>query len=216
MAGKNPLGREGNRSGHPPRRLGGDSGAGISRAEEIEVRVNGKGDDDSRERWFCQDNSRAEIHTLTRLEDDLNSTLLFKHGGGRRASQLCITRILMGCLSQGRMALGKAVEVFAKIQWRDIMRSMVKLHDLVDLVEPPWRGMVEVSSSRWQRDEVMELDEAMENQDKEATEAQRRRLVRVKQIWVWDDLYVCLCFSNIFINMVYMKCLYSPSYMSYE
>ena len=96
------------------------------------------------------------------------------------------------------------------------MRSMVKLHDLVDLVEPPWRGMVEVSSSRWQRDEVMELDEAMENQDEEATEAQRRRLVRVKQIWVWDDLYVCLCFSNIFINMVYMKCLYSPSYMSYE
>jgi hypothetical protein len=51
------------------------------------------------------------------------------------------------------------------------MRSMVKLHDLVDLAEPPWRGMGEASSSRQPWDESMELDEAMENQDEEATEA---------------------------------------------
>ena len=57
-----------------------------------------------------------------------------------------------------------------KLQRRDIMRSMVKLHDLVDLAEPSWRGMVEASSSRWPRDEAMELDEAMENRDEEAAE----------------------------------------------
>ena len=67
--------------------------------------------------------------------------------------------------------LGKDVEVFAKLQWRDIMRSMVKLHDLVDLAEPPWRGMAKESSSEQPWDESMELDEAMENQDEEATEA---------------------------------------------
>ena len=66
--------------------------------------------------------------------------------------------------------MGKAVEVFAKLQRRDIMRSMVKLHDLVDLAEPPWRNMVEASSSVRPWEEVVELDEAMENQDKEATE----------------------------------------------
>ena len=69
------------------------------------------------------------------------------------------------------MALGKVVEVFAKLQRRDIMRSMVKLHDLVDLAEPPWRSMAEASSSGQPRDEAMELDEAMENRDEEATEA---------------------------------------------
>ena len=48
------------------------------------------------------------------------------------------------------------------------MRIMVKLHDLVDLVEPPWRGMAEASSSGLPRDESMELDEAMGNRDEEA------------------------------------------------
>ena len=41
MAGKNPVGREGNRGGHPPRRLGGDRGVGSSRVKEAEARVNG-------------------------------------------------------------------------------------------------------------------------------------------------------------------------------
>ena len=112
-----------------------------------------------------------KIRTLTHLEDDLNFALLFEHGGGQRASQLWIARILLGHLSRERTALGKAVEVFAKLQWRDIMRSMVKLHDLVDLAEPPWRGMAEASSSGLPRDESMELDEAMGNRDKEAAEA---------------------------------------------
>ena len=70
---------------------------------------------------------------------------------------------MLGRLSWERTTLGKAVEVFAKLQRRDIMCSMVKLYDLVDLVEPPWRGMAEASSSGQPQDEAMELDEAMEN-----------------------------------------------------
>ena len=54
--------------------------------------------------------------------------------------------------------LGKAVKVFEKLQRRDIMCRMVKLHDLVDLAEPPWRNMVEASSSGRPWEEVVELD----------------------------------------------------------
>jgi len=63
------------------------------------------------------------------------------------------------------------VEVFAKLQWRDIIWSMVKLHDLVDLAEPLWIDMVEASSSGMPPDDTMELDEAMGNRDEEAAEA---------------------------------------------
>ena len=62
------------------------------------------------------------------------------------------------------------MEVFAKLQWQDIMWSMVKLHDLVDLTEPLWGGMAKASSPGLPRDEWMELDEAMGNRDEEATE----------------------------------------------
>ena len=51
------------------------------------------------------------------------------------------------------------------------MWSMVKLHDLVDLAEPPWTGMVEALSSGMPRDESMELDGAMGNRDEEAAKA---------------------------------------------
>lgn len=43
------------------------------------------------------------------------------------------------------------------------MRSMVKLHELVDLEEPLWRGIVEASTSGFPKDESMELDEAIGN-----------------------------------------------------
>ena len=95
--------------------------------------------------------------------------LLFEHVGGKRTIQLWITRILLGCLSWERMTFDKAMEVFVKLQRRGIMRSMVKLHNLVDLEEPPWRSMVEASSCGRPWEEAMELDEAMENQDEEET-----------------------------------------------
>ena len=130
MAWRNPFAREGNHGGHLPRRLEGDRGARSSGAEEAKARANGQGDEDPGERWFRQENSRAKIRTLTCLEGDLNSALLFEHGGGQRANQLLITCILLGRLSRERTALGKAMEVFATLQQRDIMQSMVKLHDL--------------------------------------------------------------------------------------
>lgn len=99
----------------PPRRLGNGKGDGSSRGMEPEVRENAQDDEDPRERWFHQENSRVEICTLFRLEEDLNSTLLFKHGVGQRPSELWLTRILLGCFSWERTTLGKAVEVFAKL-----------------------------------------------------------------------------------------------------
>ena len=50
------------------------------------------------------------------------------------------------------------------------MCSMVKLHDLVDLAEPPWKSMVDTPSAHRPHEEAMELDEALENQDEEAAE----------------------------------------------
>lgn len=167
MAGKSPLSREGSREGHLSSRLGGDRGVGGFGSADAEERTNGQGEEDPGERWFLQENSRAEIRILTRLEDDLNSSLLFEHGGGQRANPLWIARILLGCLARERLALGRVVEVFAKLQRREIMRSMVKLHDLGDFVEPPWRGMMEASTSGLPRDESMELDEAIGNHDED-------------------------------------------------
>ena len=111
------------------------------------MRENGHRDKDPGEWWFCQENSQAEIHTLFCLEEDLNSTLLFEHGGGQRPNELWLTHILLGCLSQERTTLGKAMEVFAKLQRRDIMHSMVKLHGLVDLAKPPWKRLADTPSA---------------------------------------------------------------------
>ena len=158
MVGKYRLSREGSHEGRLSSRVSGDRGARSSGLADIEARTNGQGEEDSGERWFRQENSRAEICILTHLKDDLNSSLLFEHGGGQRGSPLWIAHILLGCLSRDRMALCRAVEVFAKLQRREIMRSMVKLHELVDLVKPPWRGMAEASTLGLPRDESMELD----------------------------------------------------------
>lgn len=51
-------------------------------AVETEAREIDQGVDDPRERWFRQKNSKAEIRTLARMEDDLNSASLFEHGDG--------------------------------------------------------------------------------------------------------------------------------------
>ena len=50
------------------------------------------------------------------------------------------------------------------------MCSMVKLHDLVDLVEPPWRNLAETSTSGWSWDEVTDWDAEMEERDEEVSE----------------------------------------------
>lgn len=47
------------------------------------------------------------------------------------------------------------------------MRIMVKLHDLVYLVEPPWGQIVDPSMLGLPKDEAMELDEEIKNQDED-------------------------------------------------
>lgn len=49
---------------------------------------------------------------------------------------------------------------------------MVKLHDLVDLAEPPWQNLEESSTSERSRDEVMAWDVEMAEQDEEVVEPQ--------------------------------------------
>ena len=73
----------------------------------------------------------------------MNSSLLFEHGSGQRTSPLWVVCILLGRLFLERLVLGRAMEVFAKYQWREAMRCMVKLQDLVDLVEPSLGGLQE-------------------------------------------------------------------------
>ena len=70
-----------------------------------------------------------------------------------------MARILLGRLLQERLALGQAVEFFAKHYQREALRSLLKLQDLVDLVEPPWGGSSSATAMRQPLGEVMELDE---------------------------------------------------------
>ena len=52
MVSMNPLDREGNHSGHFPRRPGGDRGARSSGGTEAEAKDNCQGDENPGERWF--------------------------------------------------------------------------------------------------------------------------------------------------------------------
>ena len=77
MAARNFVTWEGDHSGHIIRRNGGEEGVDGSNAEKAKDRDVGQGDEDPKEHWFRQENTRAEIRTLACLEDDLNSALLF-------------------------------------------------------------------------------------------------------------------------------------------
>lgn len=50
------------------------------------------------------------------------------------------------------------------------MHSMVKLHDLVDLAEPPWRNLAEASTSGRSREEPMDLDVEVAEWDEDVAE----------------------------------------------
>ena len=50
------------------------------------------------------------------------------------------------------------------------MCSMVKLHDLVDLVEPPWWNLVEASTSSRLRDKPMDLDAEVAKRDEDVVD----------------------------------------------
>ena len=89
----------------------------------------------------------------------MDATLLFEHGGNRQASQLWVTRILLGRLFREILSLGRAVKLFVKFQRRDIMRGLVKLNELEEVAKPPLGGLPKASSSRMPRDDMQDLDD---------------------------------------------------------
>ena len=98
MAGSIPLTREGNHEDCNCSRLGGGKGIGGSGADEDAMQHHGNGGEDLGERWFSLENSPVEILSLTRLEGEMNSSLLSEHGGGQCANPLWVVCILLGRL----------------------------------------------------------------------------------------------------------------------
>lgn len=123
------------------------------------------------ERWFTMETSPAERRALFRLEKEMEATLMFEHGGSRRANQLWVTKILLGRLFRERLSLNRAVKSYAKFQRREIMRGLVKLNELEEVVEPPLGGHLEATVLRLPRDNPRDLDAndaALEEEGEEA------------------------------------------------
>ena len=129
--------------------------------------------EDPGETWFRMENSTEEAPALTHLEGELSSTLLFEHGGRQTANSLWVVCILLGCLFQERLALGRTVEAFAKHYQREAMHNLVKLQDLVDLVDPPLGGTPATIVSEHTKEEAMELDDEEEEQEEDTSGGQR-------------------------------------------
>lgn len=123
------------------------------------------------ERWLDLETSSVERRALFRLEREMDATLMFEHGGGLRASQLWVTRILLGRLFRERLTLGRAIKSFMKFQRHEIMRGLVKLNELEEVVKPLLGGMIESSTSRPPKEEMLDLEEedTAPEDDSEAT-----------------------------------------------
>ena len=97
------------------------------------------------------------------LERDLEAALNFEHldgeDSGPKVKPVWITRILLGSLFRERQALGRAVKMYARFQCREFMRSLVKINDLEEQVEPPLSSEVRASSSATYRGDEMDIEE---------------------------------------------------------
>ena len=163
MEGRFPLCRDESVEHGRCSRCRGGHGLGSTRKEEEEVNSTTHDEVSPGERWFNQETSTAEQRALFQLEKELEPTFRFEHGGRKQASPLWVTRILLGQLFRERLALGQAVKAFAKFQRREITRSLVKVNDLEELVEPPLGGVQEASTFGTSREELrdMEMEDAM-------------------------------------------------------
>ena len=63
--------------------------------------------------------------------------------------------------------MGRTVKSFAKHYQKELIHSLVKIQDLVDLVETPLGGLSTMTSSGQMRNEEMDLDEEEEEQAKD-------------------------------------------------
>ena len=95
---------------------------------------------------------------MLRMEQEMDATLMFEHGGGQQASPLWFTHILLGWIFRERLALGRAVKAFAKFQRREIMRGLVKVNSLEELAKPPLGGNPEASTSGTPKEEMLDLE----------------------------------------------------------
>ena len=57
--------------------------------------------------------------------------------------------------------LGRAVNLYARFQHREIMRCMVKINDLEEQAEPPLSGTLGASTSGTPKDDVMDVEESV-------------------------------------------------------
>ena len=106
MAGRCPLFREGSTERGNCSRCRSGHGPGGTGKEAEEVYPISSGEVNLGECWFNMETMSAERHALFRLEREMDATLMFEHGGGKKASQLWVTRILLDKLFRERMALG--------------------------------------------------------------------------------------------------------------
>ena len=106
--------------------------------------------EDLGDNWFWLENLAEKTSALIQLEGELNATLRFEHGGGQPASMLWVAHIHLSRLFCERLTLGWIVKAFAKHYHKEVMRSLVKIQDLVDLDEPPL-GCLSASTSMVQR-----------------------------------------------------------------
>lgn len=123
------------------------------------------------ERWFIMETSLTERRALFCLEKEMETTLLFEHGGSRRASQLWVTRILLGRLFRERLSLSRVVKSYEKFQQREMMRALVMLNELEEVAETPLGGHPEPSVSRLPRDDPLDMEAdnaALEEEEEEA------------------------------------------------
>jgi hypothetical protein len=132
--------------------------------------------DDQGEQWFKRENSQEERRSLFRLEWELHAMLWFEHGdgsgGGPKASQLWVTRILLGRLFRERQALGRTVKMYARFQCQEIMRCIVKINDLEEQVKSPLSGTLGASTSGTPKDDAMDVEESVGLQEEAKLAAQ--------------------------------------------
>ena len=93
-------------------------GSSSSGSEKVAVddRQGRGGEANPGEHWFTMETSSVEQQALFHLEKEMEATLMFEHGGSRRASQLWVTRILLKRLFRERICLSRAMKSYAKFQ----------------------------------------------------------------------------------------------------